>query len=91
MNQQYPVTIQLPATFWDDHRERDCSETAVELKRSARLVTVELDAESWADIYSDAKHYGTSNPSHFDGDYRGLIQSAKATLRRLEKKLEESK
>lgn len=81
---QYPITIQLPATFWDDHIERDCSPTAVEIKRSARLVTVQLDAEAWADIYSDAKYYGNADLRWFDSEYRGLLQSAKATLRRLE-------
>jgi len=46
--------VTLPLKFWSDHKNRGCSESAVEIKRNKVYVTVELDDEAWQDIYSDA-------------------------------------
>ena len=79
--------ITLPLKFWTDHRNRGCSESAIELKRNKVYVTVQLDDEAWDDIYSDADFYAT----YFDNCRRtedeqsmvDLESSAKATLKRL--------
>lgn len=80
--------VTLPLKFWTDHRNRGCSESAIELKRNKVYVTVQLDDEAWDDIYSDADFYAT----YFEGGNRrtedeqsmvDLESSAKATLKRL--------
>lgn len=78
------VTLQIPAKFWDDHHiGRGCSETAIVIKENKQLVTVELDDEAWGDLYSDASYYAEQDGSVWASDFRGLISSAKATLRRM--------
>jgi hypothetical protein len=80
--------VTLPLKFWTDHKNRGCSESAVELKRNKVYVTVQLDDEAWDDIYSDAEFYAT----YFDNSRRtedeqsmvDLESSAKATLKRLQ-------
>lgn len=47
----------IAATFADDHWERDCGATDVEIKRDKRTVTVVMDAEGYADMLSDADYY----------------------------------
>ena len=76
----------LPLKFWTDHTSRGCSQTAIELKRNKVYVTVELDKESWDDIYSDSEFYATftSIDPESEADMIALIPSAKATLRRLQ-------
>jgi hypothetical protein len=41
--------VTLPLKFWTDHKNRGCSESAVELKRNKVYVTVQLDDEAWDD------------------------------------------
>jgi hypothetical protein len=80
--------VTLPLKFWTDHKNRGCSESAVELKRNKVYVTVQLDDEAWDDIYGDAEFYAT----YFDNSRRtedeqsmvDLESSAKATLKRLQ-------
>ncbi len=78
--------VTLPLKFWTDHKNRGCSESAVEIKRNKVYVTVELDEAAWQDIYSDAEFYATftSTEPEYEADIIALIPSAKATLRRLE-------
>jgi hypothetical protein len=78
--------VTLPLKFWSDHKNRGCSESAIELKRNKVYVTVELDEESWGDIYSDAEYYATftSIDPEAEADIIALIPSAKATFKRLQ-------
>jgi hypothetical protein len=80
--------VVLPLKFWQDHRNRGCSESAIELSKNKRFVTVQLDKESWDDIYSDAEFYATYFDSYKrtedEQDMVDLEGSAKATLRRLQ-------
>jgi hypothetical protein len=81
--------VTLPLKFWSDHRNRGCSESAVELKRNKVFVTVRLDTEAWRDIYSDAEYYATftSTDPEAEADIIAFIPSAKATLKRLQERL----
>jgi len=78
--------VTLPLKFWRDHKNRGCSESAVELKRNKVYVTVQLDDEAWQDIYSDAEYYATftSIDPEAEADFIAFIPSAKATLKRLQ-------
>ncbi len=83
------VVVTLPLKFWSDHRNRGCSESAVELKRNKVYVTVQLDDEAWQDIYSDAEYYATykSEDPEAEADIVALVESAKSTFRRLQERL----
>ncbi len=78
------ITIQIPTLFWNDHYER-CGEEGVAeiIKRGDRLTTVRLDDEAWDNLLGDADYYGTQDFSVWGSDLRGLVASARATLRRM--------
>ena len=73
------MQVTVPSYFYDDHADR-CSEGVV-VKRTKREVTVELDREEYEDLYTDAEHYSHER-EYWEFD-RGLVLSARATLRRL--------
>lgn len=80
--------LTLPRIFYDDHVERDCLPGEV-VKMGIRLVTIRCDDKTLEDLYSDAKHYasltaGEGSDYDMEPEYRGLIRSAKATLKRIE-------
>lgn len=80
-------TIKLPAMFYEDHEGRELPSGDV-LKRGKRLVTVQCDDETLDEIESDAKHYasmtaGESSNCDMDESYRGLVGSAKTTVKRI--------
>jgi hypothetical protein len=72
----------LPPKFYDDHVSRDLDGGTV-LHRSERRVTVELDAEQFADLLDDAQFYVEMGTREFGTDYAPLIKSAAATARAL--------
>jgi hypothetical protein len=76
--------VTLPLKFWKDHINRGCSQSAIELKRNKMYVTVQLDDESFQDIYSDADFYATYDCEEGEEGIREFQTSAKATLRRLQ-------
>lgn len=78
-NKTETVRVELPPRFYDDHVDRDLP-SGIEVKRTKRGVTVDLDAEAFADLLGDADHYATGD---FDPDLLGLVASARATLKRL--------
>ena len=70
-------TYRLSPTFCRDHWERDCGETDKIVKEGKYCVYVQLDADGYADMLSDADLY--SDHTHFDppADFYKLAQSAK--------------
>lgn len=79
----FPVTITVPRTFFKDHLNRGCGETAKVVRETQTTFLVELDQEAWTDLYSDAEYYES-----FIGtdDYAGnepIVGSAVRTLARL--------
>ena len=74
--------IKIPKRFYDDHRYRECGQTGKIVKEYAAHYLVELDQEAWDDLYSDADYYGMDNPDEdLWQNYRGVILSARATLK----------
>lgn len=77
------VTLQVPATFYDDHVSRDCLPGS-DVTCKANRVTVTLDAAAYDDLLSDAEFY--SDASQFEGwDMRSLCASARRTVVALRK------
>jgi hypothetical protein len=72
----------LPPKFYDDHVARDLDGGTV-VRRSERRVTVELDAEQFADLLDDAEFYVEMGTREYGPDYAPLIKSAAATARAL--------
>lgn len=77
-------TYKVPPTFYEDHVSRDLAGGRV-VKRTARAVTVDLDAEEYADLLDDAEHYSTA-VRDMGREYAGLQASARATVRALQEK-----
>lgn len=76
MNQ---ITVTIPARFYWDHVERDCSRGTV-VKSTKSKVTVTFTDEEFDDLLSDAEYY--SDASQFSEPWlRGLSSSARATLK----------
>jgi hypothetical protein len=78
------VTMKVPALFWHDHKGRGFGATALMVKDGKGLVEVNLDEPAWNDLYSDASFYAASDSHWFTGDYRGIVASAKTTIRRMD-------
>lgn len=78
------VTVRLPPVFYDDHIGRDLPGGTV-LNRGKKFVDVELTAEEYAEMLSDARFYVEEGAAGaFDPSMRGLLTSARATLKKLE-------
>jgi hypothetical protein len=77
------VTVAVPPRFYDDHVARDLPGGTV-VKRTARLVHVELDRAGYDELLADARYYAGDAMTEFAGDGGlGLVGSARATVRRL--------
>lgn len=80
---EYPIQVVIPTLFWRDHFDRAENDTAEVVKAGERLTTVILDEAAWANLYSDADYYASQDNDVWAGDYRGLINSARTTLKRM--------
>lgn len=75
--------VDLPARFYDDHVGRGLA-GGVEVKRLARDVRARLNDYEVVDLLADARfHLDMSRMGAYEADMRGLVASAKATVRRL--------
>lgn len=91
------IGMWLGARFWDDHISRETEdellmslgisldERSKEIKRSGTRVFVSMNQLCIAELASDADYYATGFGYGDDADIRGLISSAKATVRALAK------
>jgi len=76
------MIVTIPARFFYDHQSRDLPTGRV-TGATSKLVQVDVTPDELAEWRSDAEHYAT--PGNFtDPDLRGLVASARATLRRLQ-------
>lgn len=81
MTDERKVTI--PPRFWHDHALRADDWPGTVVRESTRGVVVLLTAEQEADLAADARFYAESDPGWFGPAARGLVASARATLRAL--------
>jgi hypothetical protein len=86
------IKYKLPATFFEDHMARYFGEGVWENYDrdsevwSKRQVTVLLNDDQMYCLLSDAQFYASGGGDFYPpSDYRGLINSAKATARSIEK------
>lgn len=79
------ITIDLPKPFYEDHQSRDLPSGKL-VKVLHNAYRVELDRAAYEELLSDARHYASPEMSSELGwEYRHLVKSARATVRRLEK------
>ena len=76
--------VWVPVKFWDDHVSRDLDFISTIIKTSGNRYQVLMTIDAINELASDADYYAS-----FDGqdarDNKGVVASAKATLRALEK------
>ena len=76
------MIVKVPPRFYWDHVSRDLPAGTV-VSETRSYVRVDLDQSEFEELISDANHYAYSmGAGGFDD--RGLIASARATLRRLD-------
>lgn len=78
------MIVQLPPRFYYDHVARDLPAGRV-VRATRRHVFVEVGEDERAELLSDARHYASAGNGLDVRDYAGLIASARATVRALEK------
>ena len=71
--------IKVPLYFFSDHYERELPTPSV-LSRTARTVTVAANDPNLAELLNDAEYYADPD-GDWEADCRGLIASARATVR----------
>ena len=69
-------TYRLARMFCEDHWSRGCGAGDTIVSESSPVVLVELDADGYADMLSDADYYWTCR-DQFDSDYRNVCASAR--------------
>lgn len=79
-------TYRLPKVFYDDHINRDLLGGNI-IKETRTHYFIELSPEAHLDIIEDAKLYIDLAPD-LQREYFGLVSSARATIKALEKEIE---
>lgn len=83
MQQSATQRVKVPPTFYLDHVSRDLPSGQI-IKITKSYVEVEVTPEELAEILSDARHYADKY-NGYAADYPGLVASAKATIRAIER------
>lgn len=79
--------MKLPNYFYADHRARECGTSGKVISTTASYTIVELDDTALADLISDADYYASFMGADFQYN-RGLVLSARATLKAIHNQLE---
>lgn len=82
------VTVRVPKAFVNDHDDRGLIErglAAATVKATKAGYTLDLTPEEFSELLSDARYYAEQGCEVFGWEYRGLISSAKATVKAMEK------
>jgi len=82
------MKVTLPIAFWSDHKNRGCSQSAIEISRNKRFVTLELDPAALEDILSDADYYASYDPQDGEEEMRYWKPKAQSTLNALKRAME---
>ena len=79
-------TYKIPPRFYLDHLARDCGTTGKIVRSTKNYLIVQLDDIALDDLLGDARFYSSEDMrGAFDPSLTGLIASARATLRAIEK------
>ena len=76
------MKIRIPELFYTDHKERDLPTPHNFAKPNPRYVIIDSDDPAFDELIDDAKFYtGAGIVSEIWESYRGLVMSARATLK----------
>lgn len=78
MNTNTTHTIKVPKSFWDDHKDRDCVDTEVEVRTLTKHYVLTMQTSELLELLSDANHYAES-AGEYGWDAQWLVSSARAT------------
>lgn len=78
------MKYKIPPRFYFDHLARECGKSGKIVSSAKNYLIVELDDIALSDLLSDASYYSESNDIS-DPSIRGLVTSARATLRAIDK------
>lgn len=82
------VTVRVPRVFVEDHDNRGLIErglAAATVKATKAGYTLDLTPEEFTELLNDARYYAEGGCEVFGWEYRGLIASATATVKAMEK------
>jgi hypothetical protein len=80
--------VKVPRVFVGDHDDRGLMERGLEsaiVKATKAGYTLSLTPEEFRELLDDARYYAEGGCDVFGWEYRGLVASARATVRALEK------
>ena len=84
------MKIRIPARFYHDHRERDL-DTPANHSKAQGYVVIDSDDPALPELISDAEYYASDTGGEggfFSTGYGGLVLSARATLKAIQKQME---
>ena len=82
------MQYKIPPRFYFDHLSRECGKSGKIVRSTKNYLIVELDDIALNDLLSDASYYSESGDIS-DPSIRGLITSARATIKALNKEIKE--
>ena len=75
-------TYKVTKAFYQDHLYRDCGDATNIVKETKTHFVLALTEKTYADLLSDAKYYSCPDMvEELWNDYRGLVLSARATVK----------
>ena len=80
--------VKVPKTFVGDHDSRGLMERGLAsavVKKTKAGYTLSLTPEEFRELLDDARYYAEGGCEVFGWEYRGLVASARATVKALEK------
>ena len=80
------IKTKVPTLFYKDHLARDCGQTGRILKAGKLLTEVELDWVAYQDLITDAEYYTSFKGTEDYAENKSVVDSATATLARLNNK-----
>lgn len=81
------MKVKIPPTFYLDHRARENGTSGKVISHTSNYIVVDLDDEALYDLISDAEVYAEFAGEDFQYN-RGLVLSARATLKAINKQIE---
>lgn len=72
------ITIKVPQSFWEDHKDRDCVQDRYDERKLAKHYNLSLTEADLLELLDDAHHY-TVSAADYGWDMQWLVSSARAT------------
>jgi len=74
----YFITVKVPKSFWEDHKDRGCVEDRHDERKLTKHYWLTLTEADLLELLSDSHHY-TVSAADYGWDMQWLVSSARAT------------